>query len=158
MRHRTAFGTTNATGIGTNTDYGSCMKKPREWPELWVAVCGHVKLPVEASLDRVRAAYGDVVGRGTFQRIQAGGQPQMASLAKMAEQLRIKPEALIAGPGPRRPPKTFADRHEVTESDWALLQDIKTAAFESEIKAIRERARELDRMVELRIEKLKGQM
>lgn len=42
---------------------------------------------------------------------------------------------------PPPPPGTdFTDRHLVSESDWALLQDFKTAATPEEVAAIRARA------------------
>lgn len=48
---------------------------------------------------------------------------------------------------PPTPPRDFADRHIVNESDWALLQDIKTAATDAELAAIRKRAAVIHRKV-----------
>lgn len=48
---------------------------------------------------------------------------------------------------PPAPPRDFSDRHTVNESDWALLQDIKTAATEAELAEIRKRAATIQRMV-----------
>lgn len=41
---------------------------------------------------------------------------------------------------PPPPPSNFADARVVSESDWALLQDVLTAATEDELKEIRQRA------------------
>ena len=54
-------------------------------------------------------------------------------------------------PGPPPPPHDFHDRRLVSDSDWALLQDIKTAATPDELAAIRERAAMIERMVSERL-------
>jgi transcriptional regulator with XRE-family HTH domain len=41
---------------------------------------------------------------------------------------------------PPPPPHAFRDRHAVSESDWALLQDVKTGATPDELARIRGRA------------------
>lgn len=41
---------------------------------------------------------------------------------------------------PRTPPPGFADRREVNDSDWQLLQDIKDGATDDDLKVIRQRA------------------
>jgi transcriptional regulator with XRE-family HTH domain len=87
-----------------------------------------------------------------------GTAPSRAHQPAVAKALGISIAELMGGSEPRRPHGNFADRHEVSESDWALLQDIKSAAFESEIEAIRQRARELQRRVDQRIAELKGKL
>lgn len=54
-------------------------------------------------------------------------------------------------PVPPSPPPDFSDRRLVSESDWALLQDVKTAATEDELAAIRERAAVIERKVSERL-------
>jgi transcriptional regulator with XRE-family HTH domain len=44
---------------------------------------------------------------------------------------------------PPTPPVGFQDRHEVSDSDWGLLMDVKIATTEKEKQDIRERAAEL---------------
>jgi len=46
------------------------------------------------------------------------------------------------------PPADFSDRREVSASDWALLQDVKTAATQDELDAIRTRADMIKRRVD----------
>lgn len=127
------------------------------YPQLWVTICRRVRLPPTASVDRVRAAYGNVVGRGTIQRIQEGIDPRFATLRNLADQLGMHIAEFLANDErePRRPPPGYADRIEVSESDWALLQDVKSGALDAELDVIRKRARELERRVEERISKLK---
>lgn len=62
-----------------------------------------------------------------------------------AVQTRRHPKAREPIPSP---PPDFRDRHEVSESDWALLQDVKTAATQDELDAIRARADMIKRKVE----------
>jgi hypothetical protein len=162
MPHRTASGIEDATDIGRSPYYLARMAK-REHPQLWVQVCKAAKLPPSASVDAVFAFYGGEggVGRGTIQRINEGGLPRVSSLERIAERARVSTAWLMATnapPPPPTPPQGFADRHQVSASDWALLQDIKSAAFESEIEAIRKRARELQRRVDERIAELKGKL
>lgn len=52
------------------------------------------------------------------------------------------PKPAVQAPPP--PPYGYKDRHEVSESDWALLQDIKLAGQQQEIDAIRQRARMIE--------------
>jgi hypothetical protein len=130
----------------------------REYPQLWLQVCKAAKLPPSSSVDVVFAFYGGDggVGRGTIQRIYEGGSPRVSSLEKIADRARVKTAWLMQSAEPPPPPKGFTDRREVSESDWALLQDIKRAAFDSEIEVIRKRAVELQRRVDERIAELKG--
>lgn len=53
--------------------------------------------------------------------------------------------------GPPPPPRDFEDRHVVSETDWALLDDIKTAATEAELSTIRARAEMVRSMAEREI-------
>jgi hypothetical protein len=99
----------------------------------------------------------------TLYQIETGvllksGKPRGVGRA-LAEKLdRAYPGWRTPSAEPAPPPAGFADRHEVSASDWALLQDIKSAAFESEIEAIRKRAVELQRRVDQRIAELKGKL
>lgn len=94
----TASGTCIATGIGISTEYGWQMTS-RSLPSLWLAVCRHVGLPPDSSIDRVLAAYGEAVGRGTIQRIRDGDQPRLASLQKLADAIGLSDvRALLEDP------------------------------------------------------------
>jgi hypothetical protein len=57
---------------------------------------------------------------------------------------------------PQLPPAGFTDRHQVSESDWALLQDIKHAATQQELDTIRKRAREIEAMVRREVAKYRS--
>jgi transcriptional regulator with XRE-family HTH domain len=100
----------------------------RNYPELWRQVCKLVGQPTDTSIDRVHQAYGEVVGRGTIQRIQAGGMPRVASLAKMADYLGVRLDALLstnelAEPNP--PYGDFSEPRSVTDSEWAAIQALR---------------------------------
>lgn len=50
------------------------------------------------------------------------------------------PKVMEPAPTPAPPPAGFKDRRLVSDSDWALLEDVKTAATTEELAAIRARA------------------
>lgn len=133
------------------------MESNREqYPPLWITVCRRAKLPASSSVDRVHAAYGMAAGRGSFQRIRAGNQPRMATLNALADFVGMRLDDYLRDDHePKRPPADFSDRIEVSESDWALLQDIKTAALDEEIETIRKRARALEKRVEARLSEVR---
>jgi hypothetical protein len=58
------------------------------------------------------------------------------------------PRAEQVLPPPAVPPPDFHDRRVVSVSDWALLQDVKTAATQEELEAIRARAARMQAKVE----------
>lgn len=66
------------------------------------------------------------------------------------------PATREAPPPPPKPPRDFSDRHQISATDWALLQDIKTAATPDELATIRKRAALIDRKVAERLEALSG--
>lgn len=67
----------------------------------------------------------------------------------------VSPPAIGRHPAPPpMPPRDFADRHLVSDSDWALLQDVKTAATPAELATIRKRAAMIDKKVAERLEEL----
>lgn len=93
----TAIGMRNATDIGITTDYGVQMNA-RTLPILWETVCKAVGLDADAAIDKVHAAYGHAVGRGTFQRIREGGSPRTSSLQQMAEAIGLDDWSKLAAP------------------------------------------------------------
>lgn len=98
---------------------------------LWVRLCTLSRLdPASASVDRLHAALGRCVGRGTIQRISEGVPPRLSSLQRIAEHLRVNVDVLLrdtsaTAPAPPAPPRDFSDRREVSETDWALLEAVK---------------------------------
>lgn len=80
----------------------------RQQSELWIAVCREAGLPPDASIDRVLAAYGGSVGRGTIQRINEGGLPRMSSLEAMAAAINVRVEKFLASPVEQGVEKTRA--------------------------------------------------
>jgi hypothetical protein len=144
---------------------------PSEFPSL---ACGYPILPV--TVDDIRHAnllllikqagtiqgFASSIGRSHSQVSQLknrhkhskSGQPRVVGgdMARYIEQqLGLEtgwmdvPHPAAAAPTP--PPADFADRHEVSESDWALLQDVKMLPAK-ELDAIRARAKEIAEMYE----------
>jgi hypothetical protein len=54
-----------------------------------------VGLHPDTSIDKVHAAYGGAVGRGTIQRLQEGGRPRLESLQKMADAIGLDVSLLM---------------------------------------------------------------
>jgi hypothetical protein len=130
-------------------------------PDFWRRICRLASLPEDASIDRVHAAY-PVVGRGTIQRLRDGNSPRMSSLLKIAEHLRMSPADLLAeAPGlraPPKPPRDFADRNTPSESEWQVLQDLRSIGTEDReqiIAEIHSRAEKIRRQVLEYLERLK---
>lgn len=57
---------------------------------------------------------------------------------------------------PPLPPPRFQDRHDVSETDWGLLQAVKTVLSEREQEDIRRRAAEIEKRVEERLASIRG--
>lgn len=67
----------------------------------------------------------------------------------------VSPPPIARHPAaPPMPPRDFADRRLVSDSDWALLQDVKTGATAAELATIRKRAALIDKKVAERLEEL----
>ncbi len=105
------------------------------------------------------------VTQSTIGNIEAGLRKSPRELLAIAAAVKVSPEWLKTGRGERKaaamhapppaPPPGFTDRHEVTESEWALLQDIKIVLEPEEIERIRAKAKALnDRAMALVKEKL----
>lgn len=102
------------------------------------------------SQEQVASAAG--VTQSTIGNIEAGLRKNPRELLAIAAAVKVSPEWLKTGRGDRKsgsvgapppapPPPGFKDRHEVTESDWALLQDLKTVFSPEELEAIRAKAK-----------------
>jgi transcriptional regulator with XRE-family HTH domain len=78
---------------------------------------------------------------------------EWAHAVKVADLYGFNAIWVASGEGPMRasepppPPNGFADRHEVSESDWALLQSVKMLPAK-EVEAIRARAKEIAELYE----------
>lgn len=57
---------------------------------------------------------------------------------------------------PPPPLRNFADRHDISDTDWALLQDVKDGATPAEFEAIRNRAQVVRERVAEHIAGLRG--
>lgn len=90
-----------------------------------------------AKLTQGQAAKALKISQGTLSELENSGQGS-AHTVGLANLYGCDPNWLATGEGshvrsgpgdtsPPAPPRTFRDRREVTESDWALLQDIKDA-------------------------------
>lgn len=130
------------------------MVEKRNLPDLWVRICGRVGLPKEASIERVMAAYGDSVGRGTIQRIRDGGDPRLASLKKMADHIRVDVRELVGSiehSAPPPPPSfapaplpaatmdpniAYGNEHLSQKQVEAILADLRTLLPEDRLEWI----------------------
>lgn len=64
-----------------------------------------------------------------------------------------KSPARDVGPAPPPlPPRDFKDRHEVSDSDWGLLQDVHLVMTDDELEALRTRAERLRRIAHEQLE------
>lgn len=61
------------------------VSSAREFPALWLKICRRVGAESGASIDRVLAAYNNVVGRGTLQRARDGKDVYLQSVQKLAD-------------------------------------------------------------------------
>lgn len=53
---------------------------------------------------------------------------------------------------PPAPPRDFADRREVTDSDWGLLQDVHLVMSDQELETLRARAERTRRIAQVQLE------
>jgi transcriptional regulator with XRE-family HTH domain len=88
-----------------------------------------------------------------------------ATCAALAEHLRISAEWLGTGAGamedkrpalapPPLPNKRFDDRHEVSESDWGILQDVQLVMSEAQLRDLREQAERIRRIAARQVAEL----
>jgi hypothetical protein len=78
---------------------------------LWENICRLAGVDPQESgaLDRVHEALNGCVGRGTFQRIQSGGDPQTRSVNRIAKELGVNPGELLSPPGIFHAPQAESD-------------------------------------------------
>lgn len=69
-----------------------------------------------------------------------GHGPSFTTKALTAREQAARYFAVAKGTSPPVPPRDFADRHLISATDWALLQDVKAGASAADLAAIRERA------------------
>jgi transcriptional regulator with XRE-family HTH domain len=111
------------------------------------------------------------LGKGTKEIKSIGNT---AAAEKLAQSTGYALLWIAKGQGPKKPPRAaapppqhtarepappgygFADRLEVSPSDWALLQDIKVAATDAEIADLRARAAHAREVVRREIEAAKN--
>jgi transcriptional regulator with XRE-family HTH domain len=61
-------------------------------------------------------------------------------------------EKALAAHAPPAPPRDFSDRHEVSDTDWGLLQDVHLVMTDDELTALRTRAERLRRIAQEQLE------
>lgn len=70
----------------------------RKTNDLWSHLLGRLGLPDDASVDAVHAALGDVVGRGTVQRMRQGGHSfSLTVIGRIAQRLGCDVTDLLSG-------------------------------------------------------------
>lgn len=72
-----------------------------------------------------REPFGEPAARNLGERLGLGEDWFLVDRPEFGQGAKSSKRGI--GPPPAQPPEAFKDRHEVSESDWALLQDIKTA-------------------------------
>jgi transcriptional regulator with XRE-family HTH domain len=96
------------------------------------------------------------VSRGAVQQWENGATaPSRAHQAAVAKALGITVAELMGGSEPAPPPKGFKDKRVMSDSDWALFEDLKMGLTSAEVQAAREKAAELRRNYEEHIESIK---
>lgn len=109
-------------------------------------IAKHFGIDIDALFDK------DVAGvEARRLGLEAGGQFSIADEPSAPAHTLREPPA---------PPLNFADRHEVSDSDWATLQAVKVVLDERELDSIRKRAEALmqraNRELAERLAKAKG--
>jgi transcriptional regulator with XRE-family HTH domain len=132
---------------------------------------------VELNLSQAALATKAKVSPGTIGNIEAGSRKNPRELLAIARALKVEPEWLKSGKGPRyagsdrsesaapapaaaapappAPSPNFEDRHEVSDSDFTLLQAVKVATTDLEREAILRRHAELLAQARAQIEAAK---
>lgn len=95
-----------------------------------------------------------------LRQIVAGRKLESGAPRGVGPTLQRKLEAKYPGwsDEPVKPPNGYKDRHEVSNSDFATLQAVKTILSEAEIADIKARADEIERRVTERIEQMKKRL
>lgn len=133
---------------------------------------------IELDLSQAALAGLAKVSAGTIGNIEAGSRKNPRELLAIARALKVEPEWLKSGKGPRyagsaktevaapapaaahapappAPSPNFEDRHEVSDSDFTLLQAVKVATTDLEREAILRRHAELLAQARAQIEAAK---
>lgn len=96
-----------------------------------------------AKLTQEQVAKAIGIGQSTLAELERSAQGSSRAV-ELAGLYRCDALWLTTGEesgAPAPPPAGYADRHEVSESDWALLQDLKTVFSPEELRAIQDKAK-----------------
>jgi transcriptional regulator with XRE-family HTH domain len=102
------------------------------------------------------------VDRAVIHAIESRHSRASKHAAALARALGVSLDALLgegvpvdgpaAKPAPPLPPRDFSDRHEVSDTDWGLLQDVHLVMTDEELSALRTRAERLRRIAQEQLE------
>lgn len=102
------------------------------------------------------------VSADNLRQIIAGTKLESGEPRGVGPMLQRKLEAKYPGwsdsTEPAKPPEGYKDRHEVSSSDFATLQAVKTMIPEAELADIRARHEEVERRVAERLEQMKKRL
>lgn len=100
------------------------------------------------------------LGQSDISKLELGGSKRTTAVVALAKALRVPAAWLEFGEGqeprwsttqgvdsPAPPPDGYADRREVSDSDWATLSAVKAFLPESELAEMRDRYKEFERKV-----------
>lgn len=115
-----------------------------------------VRLRKAIGMSQTQLAQLAKVSQGTIGNLESGVRGYGESIVSIAAVLGVTPEYLRCdkgaeparplAPPPPAPPRNFKDRHEVSESDWGVLQDVQLVMSEAQLRELREQAERIRRI------------
>jgi hypothetical protein len=120
------------------------------------ALIGKAPAQVSQWVNRTRTITEDIARQIELKARKPAGwldiDPEAPHAATDHYAVVVMPPLAVREPAAPPPPtRDFSDRHLISATDWALLQDVKTAATDDELAAIRERAAVIERKVAERL-------
>lgn len=111
-------------------------------PPLWTAILARIDPPLEKpTIDAVHEALGQVVGRGTVQRIRDGVDPSAKNMRKIAEHLGCLVGDLVDDPAGSPAPTaagvalTLSHLTPIVQTRQVIWEDLKMVDLSSPVKA-----------------------
>lgn len=101
---------------------------------------------------RSQATIANAIARGSLPKKLHQIAAVLGVRVEWIETGALPKEASSAPAGPPPPPRDFSDRHEVSDTDFGLLQDVHLVMTDDELSALRTRAERLRRIAQEQLE------